>query len=82
MSLDKIIYFGMNVSRCNNYALIGNTTELICIVLVQHVSPQTVRHSRHYIFYKFKVEYVKIALSEVRSVLQCSYHVPLQAWFL
>jgi len=31
----------------------------------------TVGHNRHYKVYKYRVEYVKITLSELRSVLQC-----------
>ena len=27
------------------------------------------------------MEYIKIALSELRSVLQCFYHAALQVWF-
>jgi len=40
MCLHKIVSLGMNVSRYNNYALIVNTIELVCVVPVQHISAQ------------------------------------------
>jgi len=33
VSLEKCVSWGLNVSRCNNNALIVNTTELICILI-------------------------------------------------